>query len=76
MYFGCVTNISSCSHPKQLLWLSCGVPVKVWRVYWLYLNRDLVGQQLVETLSCVLCQVWFAVTQAQENRSILESRKV
>lgn len=54
--------MSSCSHPEQLLWLSCGVPVKVWRVNWFYLNRDLIGQQLVETLSCSLCQVWFAVT--------------
>lgn len=63
IYVSFVTNISSCSHPEQLLRLSCGVPVKVWWVYWLYLNRDLIGQQFVETLSCIFCQVWFAVTQ-------------
>lgn len=71
-----VTDMSSCSHPEQLLWLSCSVPVKVWWVYWLYLNRDLISQQFVETLSCSLCQVRFAVTRTEENRSILDLHKV
>lgn len=76
IYASLVTDISSCSHPEQLLWLSCSVPVKVWWVYWLYLNRDLIGQQFVESLSRSLCQVRFAVTQTEENRSILDFHKV
>lgn len=53
------TNISSRSHPEQLLRLSCSRSGKVWWVDGLYLNGDLISQQFVEALFCTLFQVWF-----------------
>lgn len=50
-----ITDISSRSHPEQLLWLSCSRSVRGGWVYWLYLNGDLIGQQFVEALFCILC---------------------
>lgn len=65
---GGVTDVSSCAHPEQLLGLSGGAPVQVRRVHWLHLDWDLVGQQLVETLSRLLCQVWFAAMRKKNRR--------
>ena len=54
-YYMHFTNISSCSHPEQLLRLSCSTSIKEWRVDRLYLNGHLISQQFVEALSCILC---------------------
>ncbi len=66
------TNISSCSHPEQLLRLSSSKSVKVWWVDWLYLNGDLISQQFVKALFCILCQVWFTVKQQREIQIMTE----
>ncbi len=55
MYGRHFTNMSSSSHPEELLWLSCSKPVKVWRFDWLYRDGDLISQEFVQALSCILC---------------------